>query len=100
MPRKTDGSGTIYRRGEIWWVKIHIDGRAVYESSHSTKKSDAIKLRNQLLAKKERGEISGGTPDKVLIGELLDDLIRSDVKDSTRYIYEKVIEKNIRPAFG
>jgi len=100
MPRKTDGAGTIYQRGSIWWVKIHIDGEPVYESSHSTKKSDAIKLRNQLLAKKERGEICGGAPDKVLIGELLDDLIRSDVKETTRYIYEKVIEKNIRPSFG
>jgi integrase len=100
MSRKTDGSGTIYLRGEIWWVKIHIDGCPVYESSHSTKKSDAVKLRNKLLAKMERGEISGGTPDKVLIGELLDDLVRSDVKESTRYIYEKVIEKSIRPYFG
>jgi hypothetical protein len=36
----------------------------------------------------------------VLIGELLDDLVKSDVKESTRYIYEKVIEKSIRPAFG
>jgi integrase len=100
MTRKSDGSGTIYRRGNIWWVKIHIDGNPVYESSHSTKKTDAVKLRNKLLARKERGEISGGSPDKVLIGELLDDLIRSDVKESTMYIYQKVIEKNIRPSFG
>src|SRR5580698_2970661 len=99
MPNKTDGSGTIYQRGSIWWVKIHIEGNPVYESSHSTKKSDAIKLRDKLLAKKVRGEISGGSPDKVLIGSLLDDLIHSDVKESTRYIYEKVIEKNIRPYF-
>jgi len=100
MPRKSDGSGTIYQRGDIWWVKIHIDGQPVYESSHSTKKSDAIKLRDKLLAKKERGELSGGSPDKVLIGELLDDMIRSDLKESTRYVYGKVIEKNIRPSFG
>jgi integrase len=32
--------------------------------------------------------------------ELLYDLIKSDVKESTRYIYEKIIEKNIRPFFG
>jgi integrase len=100
MTRRTDGSGSIYLRGDIWWVKIHIDGRPIYQSSKSSKKSAAIKLRDQLLAKKSRGEISGGTPDRVLIGELLDDLIKSDVKESTRYIYEKVIEKNIRPHFG
>jgi integrase len=100
MAKPSDGSGTIYKRGEIWWVKIRVDGRPVYQSSESTKKADAIKLRDQLIAKRARGEISGGTPDRVLIGELLDDLMKSDVKESTRYIYEKVIDKHIRPFFG
>lgn len=100
MPRKTDGSGTLYQRGNIWWVKIRVDGRPVYESSKSTKKSDAIKLRDQLLARKARGEISGSSSDKAVIGELLDDVLRSDIKPSTRYVWQKVIEKNIRPFFG
>ena len=100
MPRKTDGSGTLYLRGDIWWVKIRVDGRPVYESSKSTKKSEAIKLRDKMLAKKSRGELSGGSADKVLITELLDDVLKSDIKASTRYIMGKVIEKNIRPFFG
>ncbi len=100
MPKKTDGSGTIYLRGDIWWVKIRVDGRPVYRSSRSTKKSAAITLRDQLLAKRHRGELSGGAPDKVLINELLDDVLKSDIKESTRYIWQKVVEKNIRPFFG
>jgi len=100
MPRKTDGSGTLYLRGDIWWVKIRVDGRPVYESSKSTKKSEAIKLRDKMLAKKSRGELSGGSADKVLITELLDDVLKSDIKPSTRYGWEKVIEKSIRPFFG
>lgn len=100
MAKKTDGSGTIYLRGSIWWVKVRVDGRPVYESSKSSKKSEAIKLRDKLLAKRQRGELSGGAPDKVLITELLDDILKSDIKDSTRYIWEKVVEKNIRPFFG
>jgi integrase len=101
MPKKTDGSGTIYRRGNIWWVKIRVNGRPVYESSKSTKKTEAIKLRDKLLAKRHRGEISGGAPDKVLIGELLDDLLRLEgYKPNTKYIWQKIIEKNVRPFFG
>src|ERR1035438_5144547 len=100
MPRRSDGSGTLYLRGNIWWVKIRVDGRPVYESSKSEKKSDAIKLRDKLLARKARGELSGGTADKALIAELLDDVLKSDIKPSTRYVWEKVIEKNIRPFFG
>jgi hypothetical protein len=84
----------------LWWVKIRVDGRPVYESSKSTKKSDAIKLRDKLLSQKHRGELSGDAPDKVLIGELLDDVLKSDIKDSTLYVWKKVIEKNIRPFFG
>jgi integrase len=100
MGKKSDGSGTIYRRGKIWWVKIRVDGRPVYQSSESEKKSDAIKLRDQLLAKRHRAELTGSTPDKILIAELLDDVLKSDIKESTRYVWQKVVEKNIRPFFA
>ena len=97
---KANGTGSIYQRGNIWWVQVYIDGKPVIQSSKSTRKSDAVNLRNQLLAKKERGELHGGKSEKVSIGELLDDVLKSDIKESTRYIWEKVVEKNIRPFFG
>jgi integrase len=97
---KANGTGTIYKRGNIWWVQIFQDGKRIMRSSKSAKKSDAVNLRNQLLSKKERGEALSGAAEKVVIGELLDDLLKSDIKKSTRYIWEKVIEKNIRPFFG
>jgi integrase len=34
------------------------------------------------------------------VSELLDDVLKSDIKPSTRYVSEKVIEKSIRPFFG
>jgi integrase len=34
------------------------------------------------------------------MGELLDDLLKSDIKATTRYVWEKVIEKNVRPFFA
>jgi integrase len=94
------GTGTVYLRGDIWWVKVYVDNKQIFRSSKSKKKSDAIKLRDQLLAKKHRGEITGGTPEKVFIGELLDDVLRSDIEESTRYIWNAVVEKNLRPYFG
>jgi hypothetical protein len=81
MAINTYGAGTIYLRGDVWWVRVYIDNKPISQSSKSTKKSDAIKLRDQLLAKKHRGEITGGTPDKVLI-------------------WKAVVEKNLRPSFG
>ena len=97
---KAKGTGSIFLRGNIWWVQVYIDGKPVIQSSKSTKKSDAVNLRNQLLAKKERGELHGAKSEKVLIGELLDDVLKSDIKESTRYVWQKVVEKNIRPFFG
>ena len=99
MP-KTNGAGSIYQRGSIWWVQVYVDGKPIIQSSKSTKKADAVKLRNRLLAKKDRGEISGGSVNTILIGELLDDVLKSDIKESTRYIWDKVVEKSIRPFFG
>ena len=100
MAKSTHGAGSIYLRGRIWWVQVYVDNQPILQSSKSTKKTDAIKLRDKLLGKKHRGEITGGTPDKVLIGELLDDVLKSDIEESTRYIWSAVVEKNIRPAFG
>src|SRR5882724_7641078 len=97
---KANGNGSIYKRGNVWWVQVYVDGKPIIKSSKSTKKSDAVNLRNQLLAKKERGEMRSGALDKVLIGELLDEVLKSDIKESTRYIWEKVVEKSIRPFFG
>jgi integrase len=87
-------------RGNIWWVSVFVDGKRVSKSSKSEKKADAVKLRNQLLAKKERGELRGDVSQKILISELLDDVLKSDIKESTRYIWKKVVAKNIRPFFG
>ena len=100
MAKNTYGAGTIFLRGDIWWVAVCVDNKRISRSTKSTKKSDAIKLREQLIAKKHRGEITGGTPDRVLIGELLDDVLKSDIEESTRYIWKLVVEKNLRPFFG
>jgi integrase len=97
MPKTYDGSGTLYLRGRLWWVKIRVNGRPLYYPTKCTEKADAIRFRDKLLGRKARGEISGST---VLINNLLDDVLKSDIKPSTRYVWEKVIEANIRPFFG
>jgi hypothetical protein len=97
---KTNGAGTIYQRGNIWWVQVWLHGESIRQSSKSDKKSAAVKLRDKLLGKRYGGDLRGGMLDQVLIGELLDDVLKSDIKESTRYIWDNVVEKNIRPFFG
>jgi len=100
MSKDGYGSGTIYLRGTIWWVRVWVDNKPVSHSSKSTKKSEAIKLRDKLLGKKHRREISGGPDERVLVDELLDDVLKSDIEESTRYIWKLVVEKSLRPYFG
>ena len=95
------GTGSIYRRGNVWWVKIyHPDGQPVSQSSKSADYGDGKKLRQKTSGEKSRGEVSGGALGKVRISELLDDVLQSDIADSTRKIWKMVIEKSTRPFFG
>ena len=100
MATNSYGSGTIFQRGAIWWVQVCVDNKKIRQSSKSTKKSEAIKLRDKLLGKKHRREITGEPAESVLIAELLDDTLKSDIEESTRYIWKLVVEKNLRPFFG
>src|SRR4051794_30795917 len=103
MGKPKDGSGSIYQRGNIWWVKVYVDGQPHRESSKSEKYEDAKRLRDKLLGQKHRGEISGGHPDRVTVGELLNDFLedaKANVRPSTEYIYRKVTENSLRPFFG
>src|SRR5260370_7196908 len=83
MAKNTYGTGSIFWRGDIWWVQVSVDNQRISESSKSTKKSDALKLRDKLLAKKHRGEITGGAPDKCLIRGQFEHVFNTSTKEPT-----------------
>jgi hypothetical protein len=101
MLRSSYGSGTLFKRGQIWYVAYWLDGRQVQKSSHSTNIQDAKRLRDQILGKKARGQFANRTVERVTCGELLDDLLehaRANLKPSTTRIFSWCIEANIRPS--
>ncbi len=67
--RRPRGLGSTFQRGQIWWIKYHVNGRAVRESSASTKESAANKLLKQRV-----GELAAGRfvphADRVTVGDL------------------------------
>ena len=52
------GSGTVYRRGQIWWIQYFVRGLIVPESSHSTEKADAVNLLKQRIGEVAAGRIA------------------------------------------
>ena len=67
---------SIYKRGQTYWLKYYRNGKPYYESSKSSKETEAKKL-----LKKREGEISDGKLpgiyfDRVRFDELAEDLLR------------------------
>ncbi len=90
MPRSSYGSGTIFQRGEVWYVAYWVNGRQVQRSSRSTNVQDPKRLRDQILGKKARGEMVNAAVDKITCGELLDDLLehaKANIKEPTAKIW-------------
>lgn len=65
--------GTIYKRGEIWWIKYSWDGKPEYESSKSKKRTDAKKLLKKREGEVVDGKLPGSYFDRVKFEELTED---------------------------
>ncbi|MFC1549575.1 tyrosine-type recombinase/integrase, partial [Nitrospirota bacterium] len=81
--------GSIYKRGQTWWIKYHRNGKAYYESSTSTRETDAkrlLKLREGHIAE---GKIPNLRVHKVTFEELAKDLV-NDYKVNSRKSLKRI----------
>lgn len=67
--------GSLYKRGNVWWIKYYRNGVAMRESADTDKEGAAKKL-----LQKREGDIAHGIPvtpqtDRVTVGALLDDVL-------------------------
>jgi hypothetical protein len=100
------GTGTLIKRGRIWYYSYFDNGANRMVSSKSEKKADAIKLRDRILKKKMSGTLPDAKTSKVTCGELLNDAlahIELNGKASTAKVWKWVIERKedgLRAFFG
>jgi hypothetical protein len=66
---RTRGLGSVYQRGETWWVKFYVGGKAVRESSGSPKSSVAVRLLKRRLEELAAGRFVPDA-DKVTFADL------------------------------
>ena len=75
----------LFKRGRVYWVKYYQNGRAVRESTGTDKETEAKRFLEG-----RKGRVATGQPilpraDRVLCGELLDDLrVEPDAGDEER----------------
>jgi len=94
--------GMMYKRGAVWWVKYYRNGRALRESTGSTKESDAKRL-----LKIREGDIERGLPVNPKLNRIRFDEAAKDLK--TEYAVngrrsadelERRIRLHLTPHFG
>jgi integrase len=91
--------GTVYQRGQIWWIKYYRNGEPFFESSKSTKKMVANELLEKRLNEISQGQIPGVRFEKVTFKELSEDFVRDrrvngkSVRDAEKRI------RHLRPFF-
>jgi len=80
--------GSIYKRGNIYWIKYYRNGKPYRESSESKKESDAKRL-----LKKREGEISQGKLPRIYFEKVRFDELAEDFLIDYRINQKKSVER-------
>jgi integrase len=110
MPRKPQ-FGRIYRRTKkrrdgtvitlpTLWIEYYRNGRKYRESTHSTKQGDAERLLKKRQAEIYIGTFGGVQAERVLVSELLDDLIADYEINGKSAEWARYVDAHLRPHFG
>jgi integrase len=94
--------GSIYKRGEVYWIKYYRAGKPLRESTRSRKEADAKRLLKRREGEISEGKLPGIFFDKVTFEELAEALI-VDYKVNKRKTLAKVerqIRLHLEPFFG
>lgn len=67
--------GSIYKRGNMYWIKYYRNGKPYRESAKSTKESDAKRLLKKREGDIAQGKLPGVIFDKVTFDELEKDFL-------------------------
>ena len=77
MPRPR-GAGSVYlqKGSSIWWVKYYRNGKAIRESTHTTKERKAEDFLRKRLGEIATGNFCGPRAERIRIEELAQDVLR------------------------
>lgn len=70
MNRRTAGTGGVFQRGAVFWIRYSYRGRKIRESSHSAQRGDAVKLLRRRLAEMGSGRLVGPDAERTTFEDL------------------------------
>ena len=68
--------GSLYKRGETWWIKYYRNGKPFRESTGTDKKMVAKKILERREGDIAQGKVPGIQFDKVTFDELAEEFLR------------------------
>src|SRR5207249_3875925 len=108
---RTRGMGRIYQPkwkdkqtgdrkvSETWWIQFNAHAKTIRESSHSTRRSDAVKLLKRRLGEVGRGQFVGQTVERTTF-EDLKDLLLADYRINGKKSLDRMERAAVVPIDG
>ena len=87
-PRRPRGTGSIYQRGNIFWIKYYRNGKPYCESTGSTKETRARDLLKKREGEISKDELPGICFDKIRFDELAQDFL-TDYRINKKRTFDK-----------
>ncbi len=95
----------LYKRGNVWWIKYHRNGKPIRESSKSKSKMVANRLLKRREGEVIQGRIPGSQFEKVIFYDLAEDLFQdykinkkkslARVEKAVEHLQEKFFEYKV-----
>ncbi len=101
MKASKRGKGMIYPRGNVWWIKFYDNGRPRYESSRSTKETDAKRLLSLRVGQVVEGKCPAPEAQRASFEDLARDLeneYQANGRRSLRHLIARIV--HLRRFFG
>jgi integrase len=99
MSKRPNGTGNIYRRGSVWWIRYSRNGKQYAESSKSEDRKDAERMLAARLGDIATGRFQGLTAERITVWNLCE-LVVADYEflnkrgvDDLRWRAEKHLRK-------
>ena len=102
MKKRRPKSGSVYLRGNVYWIKFYRQGKPFRESSQSDIYEEAERLLKRRQGEVATGKFLGLGPERIRMSELFADVLedyRLQRRASTEDVEDR-IRVHLNPAFG
>jgi integrase len=101
MKKRQPKNGSVYQRGQIYWIKYYRNGQPFRESSQSESYQEAERLLKKRQGEIVTGKFAGLSVERIRMSELFDDVVEDYRVNRRKSLVqlESRLKNHVRPAF-